>query len=319
MYWLEVSVTADGEAAEAIAEVLWPYTKGDGVVMEQKADPSKPDPQALEPEVTVKMYLPEEQDLPEVRAKIEESLYHLGRLYPIPEPQFRRLQDEDWATAWRKHYRPFRVGRNIWIHPSWLKPDELKPSDTVISVDPGMAFGTGLHPSTQMCLQKIEDLILPGKRVLDIGTGSGILSIAAAKLGAERVVALDTDRLAVLAAAENVQRNGVEAQVWLFQGELNAIHVSAWDLVVVNILAPVIIQLLSKVHLADFGGHDGQLVLSGIIEEQEPDVLTALAATSMVVTDRKTIRDWVCLTARNQKAPPISVQGDASETGPLSN
>jgi ribosomal protein L11 methyltransferase len=306
MYWLEVSVTVDGEAAEAIAEVLRPFTVGDGVVMEQKGDASALDPLALEPEVAVKIYLPEEQDLPEVRAKIEESLYHLGRLYPIPEPQFRRLEDEDWATAWRKHYHPFRVGRRIWIHPSWLEPTESEPGDTVISVDPGMAFGTGLHPSTQMCLQMLEDLVLPGTRVLDVGTGSGILSTAAAKLGAERVLAHDTDRLAVLAAAENVQRNGVDGRVMLFQGELRAIHRSDWDLVVVNILAPVIIQLLSTERLADYCGQNGRLVLSGIIEEQESEVLSALAAASFIVNDRKAIRDWVCLTAGKEKsAAPI--------------
>jgi ribosomal protein L11 methyltransferase len=250
----------------------------------------------------VKIYLPEEQDLPEVRAKIEESLYHLGRLYPIPGPQFRRLQDEDWATAWRKHYRPFRVGRNMWIHPSWLEPTGSEAVDTVISVDPGMAFGTGLHPSTQMCLQQLEDLVLPGMRVLDVGTGSGILSTAAAKLGAERILALDTDRQAVLAAAENVQINGVDEQVWLFQGELNAIHRSTWDLVVVNILAPVIIRLLSSNRLAAYSADNGRLVLSGIIEEQEPEVLSALAAASLVVTDRKSIRDWICLTARKENS-----------------
>ena len=302
MYWLEVSVTVDGEAAEAIAEVLRPFTRGDGVVMEQKGDASTSDPQALEPEIAVKIYLPEEQDLPEVRAKIEESLFHLGRLYPIPGPQFRRLQDEDWATAWRKHYHPFRVGRNVWIHPSWLEPTGSEAGDTVISVDPGMAFGTGLHPSTQMCLQQLEDLVLPGMRVLDVGTGSGILSAAAAKLGAERILALDTDRQAVLAAAENVQRNGVGEQVWLFQGELNAIHRSAWDLVVVNILAPVIIRLLSNERLAVYSGDNGRLVLSGIIEDQEPEVLSALAAASFVVTDRKSVRDWICLTARKEKS-----------------
>lgn len=309
MYWLEVSVTADGEAAEAIAEVLRPFSKGGGVVMEQKGDASALDPQALEPEVAVKIYLPKDQDLPEVRAKIEESLYHLGRLYPIPEPRFRRLQDEDWAMAWRKHYHPFRVGRSIWIHPSWLEPTESRAGDTVISVDPGMAFGTGLHPSTQMCLQQLEDLVLPGMRVLDVGTGSGILSTAAAKLGAKRVLALDTDRLAVLAAAENVQRNGVNGRVWLFQGELYAIHTSAWDLVVVNILAPVIIQLLSKQRLAAYSGNKGRLVLSGIIEEQEPEVLSALSTASMVVTDRKVIRDWVCLVAGKEKSATHHVTG----------
>lgn len=305
MYWLEVSVTADGEAAEAIAETLRPYAYANGVVLEQKGDASDADPNALEPEVTVKIFLPEEQDLPQVRAKIEEALYYLGLLYPIPSPQFRRLHDEDWATAWRKHYKPFRVGRKMWIHPSWLEATDSVPGDVVIAVDPGMAFGTGLHPSTQMCLQQIESLVRPGMSVLDVGTGSGILSIAAAKLGAARALAFDTDYQAVRATAENVERNGVEDRLWLYQGELSVLGRSAWDLVVVNILAPVITKLLLNDHLSNYVSSDGLLVLSGIIEEQESDVIQALEAKAMKLVNRATIRDWVCLTAE-KKAPPIA-------------
>jgi ribosomal protein L11 methyltransferase len=303
MYWLEVSVTVDGEAAEAIAETLRPYAYAEGVVLEQKGDASKADPDALEPEVTVKIFLPEDQDLPQVRTKIEEALYYLGLLYPIPSPKYRRLEDEDWATAWRKHYQPFRVGRKIWIHPSWLEAAGSEPGDVVIAVDPGMAFGTGLHPSTQMCLQQLETLVQPGMRVLDVGAGSGILSTAAAKLGAGRVLAFDTDYQAVLATAENVERNDVEDRLWLYQGELTVLRPSAWDLVVVNILAPVITRLLLNDHLTGYLSGGGRLVLSGIIEEQENDVLLALAANSMTVSNRAVVRDWVCLTAE-KKAPP---------------
>jgi ribosomal protein L11 methyltransferase len=303
MYWLEVSVTVDGEAAEAIAETLRPYAYADGVVLEQKGDASKADPDALEPEVTVKIFLPEDQDLPQVRTKIEEALYYLGLLYPIPSPKYRRLEDEDWATAWRKHYQPFRVGRKIWIHPSWLEAAGSEPGDVVIAVDPGMAFGTGLHPSTQMCLQQLETLVQPGMRVLDVGAGSGILSTAAAKLGAGRVLAFDTDYQAVLATAENVERNDVEDRLWLYQGELTVLRPSAWDLVVVNILAPVITRLLLNDHLTGYLSGGGRLVLSGIIEEQENDVLLALAANSMTVSNRAVVRVWVCLTAE-KKAPP---------------
>ena len=303
MYWLEVSVTVDGEAAEAIAETLRPYAYADGVVLEQKGDASKADPDALEPEVTVKIFLPEDQDLPHVRTKIEEALYYLGLLYPVPSPEFRRLEDEDWATAWRKHYQPFRVGHKLWIHPSWLEATGSEPGDVVIAVDPGMAFGTGLHPSTQMCLQQLEALVQPGMRVLDAGTGSGILSTAAAKLGAKRVLAFDTDYQAVLATAENVERNGVEDRLWLYQGELNVLRPSAWDLVVVNILAPVITRLLLNDRLTDYLSGDGRLILSGIIEEQESDVLSALEANSMTVTNRAVVRDWVCLTAEKKASP----------------
>ena len=119
MYWLEVAVECDGEAAEAVAELLRPLAYGDGVVLEQRSDATALEEDALEPEITVKIYLPEEQDAPVVRQRIREALYYLGRLYPIPEPTFRELEDKDWANAWKKHYHPFRVGSRIWIQPSW--------------------------------------------------------------------------------------------------------------------------------------------------------------------------------------------------------
>jgi ribosomal protein L11 methyltransferase len=298
MYWLEVSVVVDGEGAEVVAETLRPYAYGSGVVLEQRGDASSSDPGALEPEVTVKVFLPGEQDSPDVRRRIEETLYHLGRLYPIPAPTFRRLEDEDWANAWRQHYHPFRVGKRLWIRPSWLELDDSEEGDVIIAVDPGMAFGTGLHPSTQMCLRQLEALVQPGTRVMDVGTGSGILSSAAAKLGAVQVLAFDTDYVAVVAAAENAERNGVADKLRLFQGELAAIRPSLWDLVVVNILAPIIVDLLAKSDLADYLGQGGHLVLSGIIEEQEDTVLAALKGSSLAVKDRLSIRDWVCLVAQ---------------------
>ncbi|MFN2222461.1 MAG: 50S ribosomal protein L11 methyltransferase [Candidatus Promineifilaceae bacterium] len=298
MYWLEVSVVVDGEGAEVVAETLRPYAHGNGVVLEQRGDASSADPDALEPEVTVKVFLPGEQDVPEVRRRIEESLYHLGRLYPIPSPTFRRLEDEDWANAWRKHYHPFRVGKRLWIRPSWLEEDDSAEDDIVIAVDPGMAFGTGLHPSTQMCLRQLEALVQPGMRIMDVGTGSGILSAAAAKLGADQVLAFDTDYLAVLAAVENARRNSVSPVLRLFQGELAAIRPSCWNVVVVNILAPVIVDLLSQSALVSYLGEDSYLVLSGIIEEQENTVVAALTASSLEVKDRMTVRDWVCLMAQ---------------------
>ena len=206
MYWLEVSVITDGEGAEAISEALKPFAYQESVVLEQLGDMDDLDPNALEPAVTVKIYAAEEQDTPEYRQRIEEVVYQYGRLYPIPPPTFRKLEDQDWANAWKEHYHPFRIGNKIWIQPSWLDPKEvsaeseedgIRPDDLVLTLDPGMAFGTGLHPTTQMCMQAIESVVKPGMTVLDVGTGSGILAIAAAKLGASRLVAFDTDILAV--------------------------------------------------------------------------------------------------------------------------
>jgi ribosomal protein L11 methyltransferase len=250
MYWLEVSVVTDGEGAEAVAEVLRPFAYQNGVVLEQLGNAHSSDPDALEPEVTVKIYLPEDQDTPAERRRIEEVVYHLGRLYPIPEPVFRQLKDEDWANAWKENYHPFRVGQRVWIRPSWLDDqDEAQNEDIVLTLDPGMAFGTGLHPTTQICLQALEQFVRPGISVLDVGTGSGILAILAAKLGAAQVVAVDTDQLAVKTAIANASQNQVTAQITVQPGTLTTIQQQNWDVVVVNILAPVIISMISSAGL----------------------------------------------------------------------
>lgn len=297
MYWLEVSVRTDGEAAEAVAEALQPFAHSNGVVLEQLGDPNDLDPLALEPEVTVKIYLPEDRDTPAVRRRIEEIIYHLSRLYPIPAPTFRELADEDWANAWKAHYHPFRVGQRLWIQPSWLALDAERAEDVILTLDPGMAFGTGLHPTTQMCLQAIEQLTRPGITMLDVGTGTGILAIAAAKLGAGAVLGVDNDRLAVAAATENAAKNDVARQITVREGTLADVPPAPYDLVVVNILAPVIVGLLREGGLLGYVAPAGQLVLSGIIDEQAPGVNAALTAAGGVVRETLTVRDWVAIIA----------------------
>lgn len=297
MYWLEVSVRTDGEAAEAVAEALQPFAHSNGVVLEQLGDPHDLDPLALEPEVTVKIYLPEDRDTPAVRRRIEEIIYHLSRLYPIPAPSFRELADEDWANAWKAHYHPFRVGQRLWIQPSWLALEAERAEDVILTLDPGMAFGTGLHPTTQMCLQAIERLTRPGITMLDVGTGTGILAIAAAKLGASAVLGVDNDRLAVAAATENAAKNDVASQITIREGTLAEVPLAPYDLVVVNILAPVIVGLLREGGLLGYVAPAGQLVLSGIIDEQAPDVIAALTAAGGAVRETLTVRDWVAIIA----------------------
>lgn len=242
--FLEVSVVTDGEGAEAVAEVLRPFAYQDGVVLEQLGDMADLNPEALEPAVTVKIYLPEDEDTPELRRRIEEILYHMSRLYPLPPPMFRLLAETDWANAWKAYYHPFRVGDRIWIQPSWVElggaapdGDMLQPDDVVLVLDPGMAFGTGLHPTTQKCLRALELVVRPGGKVLDVGTGSGILAIAALKLGAGRVVGVDTDKIAVETAVNNATQNNVAGQFEVWQGALDSVSERNWDVVVVNILA----------------------------------------------------------------------------------
>ena len=302
MYWLEVSVTTDGEAAEAIAEVLQPLAYSNSVVLEQKADANSLEEDALEPYVTVKIFRPGNEDTPAFRRRVEEILYFLGRLYPIPAPIFRELQEEDWANAWKDHYRPFRVGKRLWIQPSWVEDgyvteegDRVRPSDIVLTLDPGMAFGTGLHPTTQLCLQAAELVIRPGQRVLDVGTGSGILAIAAARLGANQVLAVDTDPIAVQAAQANAAINLVEDQITVLTGSLGAVPAGKWDVIFVNILAPVIIKLLAQEGLMNYLADSGRVIFSGIIDQQLPDVETALTQTGGHIQRKLFIRDWVTL------------------------
>ena len=300
----EISVFTDGEAAEAVAEVLRPFAYQDSVVLEQLGDIDSLDPMAVDPAVTVKIYVPQEEDTPHLRRRIEEILYHINRLYPVPEPRFLILEEKDWAHAWKENYHPFRVGRRIWIRPSWYEIDESPDGDKaamddiILVMDPGMAFGTGLHPTTQTCLIALEDTVQAGSAVLDVGTGTGILAIAAAKLGASDITAVDTDVQAVKATNENAQINNVSETLSVWQGELSSVHQKEWDIVVVNILAPVIINLLETGGLLSYVKAGGRLIMSGIIDEQQPDVETTVTAAGGIVVNRLHRRDWVTLIAR---------------------
>lgn len=306
MYWLEVSVITDGEGAEAVAEKLRPFAYNEGVVLEQLGDMTSPALDALETAVTVKIYIPEDQDSPQLRRRIEEVIHFLGLLYPIPPPTYRQLEEEDWANAWKAHYQPFRVGIRIWIQPSWVEVDadpalsQLQPDDVILVLDPGMAFGTGLHPTTQMCLRALETLVTGGETVLDVGTGSGILGVAAAKLGAAAIFGFDVDDLAVKTAVDNAQKNDV-TNFKIEKTTLPAITGRTWDLVLVNILAPVIINFFKQDRLMDFVKVEGRLVLSGIIDEQAAAVETAVTAARGTVVQKMVVGDWVTLIVRHKR------------------
>ena len=308
MSWLEVSVVADGEAAEAVAEALRPFAYQNSVVLEQLGDANDLDPYALEPAVTVKIYLPKKEDRPRLRQRLEEILYNLNRLYPVPPPQFRELQETDWANAWKAHYHPFQIGERIWIQPSWVEALDAEAKQVVLTLDPGMAFGTGLHPTTQKCLRALEQLVNPGVRLLDVGTGSGILAIAAAKLGASRVLGIDIDEVAVETAVANATKNDVGDRITFRQGTLESVSEKGWDVVVVNILAPVIIDLLQNGGLMDYVAENGRLLLSGIIDQQEEAVETAVRRAGGQVIDTLTMRDWVTLivTHKTKTRHPIT-------------
>jgi ribosomal protein L11 methyltransferase len=296
--WLEVSVEVDGEAAEAVSEVLNRYGRG-GVVIEHLLA-SGPGAHDRVDELRVKAYLP--ADDPALRRTVQEALWHLAQLYPIPEPTFTLLAEADWAEAWKAHYSVLHLGRRTVVVPRW---QEYTPqqNEIVVTLDPGMAFGTGTHPTTRLCLVALEEAILPGMQVLDLGTGTGVLAIAAAKQGAAGVLALDIDHLAVAAARENVTANGVDHVVHVEAGSLDVARVWAgenersYDLVLVNILARVIRGLLQE-GLADVLRPGGILIGSGIIDTQEQEVRAALETARISVLARHIERDWVTLVGR---------------------
>lgn len=289
MEWLEISVEVEAEAAEAVAEVMSRYAHRRGVAIEAGPDGWHAGP------VVVRAYLPDDGDLWEKKQKVREALWHLGQITPIPEPTFRTVEEEDWTEAWKKRLKVLPIGEHIVIQPSWLDYD-AKAEDVIIELDPGMAFGTGLHPTTQMCLRALEVFVRPGMEVLDVGTGSGILAIAAAKLGAASVVAVDNDPQAVKVAQGNVIQNQVRESVLVRQGSL--VDVSGrYDLVVVNILARVIVELVEQ-GLAEQIRLDGILITAGITEDRASEVTAAFERGGLELFDRWQQEDWVSLLAR---------------------
>ena len=285
--WIEASVQVNGETVDAVSELINRYVPG-GAVIEQ--DPDAPD------SLTIKVFL--SPDAHQTRHKIAEGLWHLGQIHPIAEPHFRLVPHQEWAEAWKKHFQILHIGQHVVIKPSWLTYSSAR-GDIVVELDPGMAFGTGLHPSTQLCVYALEDLVRPDMRVLDLGTGSGILAIIAALMGAGQVIALDVDELAVKAATANAAANGVAGRVQVELGSIERLpcHATPFELMLVNIEARVILELVSQELLSHLGP-GGWFVGAGILENQADDVLAALGEKGLCDIEARRQGDWVAVVGR---------------------
>jgi ribosomal protein L11 methyltransferase len=314
--WLEVSLTVDGELAEAVADVLARFAPN-GVTTQQAVDfVNDEDEGTPVGPITVRAYLPADEKLEETRQKLEQSLFYLGMIQPLPAPVFTPVADQNWMEAWKERYKPIPIGKRLIIVPAWLEsPDATR---IPIKIDPGMAFGTGTHPTTQLCLDLIErwfdreqpttdygtPLIHPSPAaVIDVGCGSGILSIGALKLGAVFTLGVDIDEASVRASRENADANDIAPEQFVIGlGSVTEIREGKFPirqapLVLANILAPVIIRLFGM-GLADLVEPGGVLVLSGILAEQAAAVQSAAEQRGLRFVEKQQLGDWVAITCR---------------------
>lgn len=310
MKWSELSIHTKNEAVEAISNILH-EAGASGVVIEDSAEFAKPredqygEIYALNEDdfpkdgVIVKAYLSESSFLNETVEEIKAAITNLMNFnIDIGENvvSIVEVNEEDWATAWKQYYHPVKISERFTIVPTWEDYTPVSTDELIIELDPGMAFGTGTHPTTVMCLQGLEKVIKEGDTVVDIGTGSGVLSIGAALLGAKSVHALDLDEVAVRSAQENVALNKVEDKVAVFHGNLLDTVKEPADVVVANILAEIIMSFTDDAYTIVKPG--GLYVTSGIIGAKRDDVKAALEASGFVIEEVLLMEDWVAIIAR---------------------
>lgn len=247
----------------------------------------------LDEGVRVRAWLPDDDELADRKRRLEEGLWHLGQIQPFPEPVYKLIEEEPWEITWNEHYQPLEIGEQLQIVPSWMEPeDDVR---IPIILEPGMAFGTGAHTTTRQCLEALELLVEDGISVADLGCGSGILAIAAARLGAGEVVALDIDAQAVALAQENVLRNGVGDRVQVLEGSLAELRSVAeghdFELIVANIRASVLEDFIQDGIARELTA-GGRIVMSGILDEQLDSILEKAMSGSLQIEQVMQAGDW---------------------------
>lgn len=307
MKWIEVQIKTTTEAEEIVANIM--YDLGvTGLAIEDPKDilafqQSEKDWDFIDPslikqdyeEVIIKAYFPESEDLIDkielIRDSIEKNIYD-NFDKPLGQVTISEVYEKDWAESWKKYYKPTKIGNRIIIKPTW-EQYQKEEGELVIELDPGMAFGTGTHETTIMCIEILEKYVKEGHIVYDIGTGSGILSIVAAKLGAKQVIGVDLDELSINVSKENVKLNGVDNIVDIRIGNLLDVVEEKADIIVSNIIAEVIIELIES--LDDYLEESGIFIASGIITEKVDMVTQALERNDYRVIEEKIMGDWVAV------------------------
>jgi ribosomal protein L11 methyltransferase len=310
--WSEIAVHTTHEATESVANILH-EAGASGVIIEDSEEPDRiredqfGEIYELDKKdypadgVIVKAYLPVNSFLIETMSEIEQSIAELpdfGLDVGRNEIKTSEVDDEDWATAWKKYYHPVKVSGRFTIVPTWEEYNPVASDELIIELDPGMAFGTGTHPTTVLCIQALEKYIKQDDIVIDVGTGSGVLSIAAAMLGAKKVEALDLDYVAVTAAIENVELNKVETIVEVTHGNLLEKVDTKPNVIVANILADVIMSFSADA--ASILPDEGLFIVSGIIGEKRDEVKNDLISKGFEIIESVLMEDWVAIIAKKK-------------------
>jgi ribosomal protein L11 methyltransferase len=293
-------VEAPPEFVEPLTHIFYRYGQG-GVSVESPAQ-FNPDEGELPPiptKVLIRSFIPIDEHSDERKANIEVAIRLVNHLYPIGDLQEREVSDEDWESNWKRFFHPIRIGKGMLICPTWREycPD----GKLVVYLDPGMAFGTGHHPTTRMCMELLEKVVQVGDKVLDLGCGSGILSITAAKLGAKTCVGLEIDSNAVKVAMENSVVNDTTESISIYTGTLPHVDVPSkhFDITVANISSKVIIDLAEPLTKSVKKG--GRLVLSGILQDALPSLFESLEVFNVKVNQVVTDGDWAALIATQEQ------------------
>jgi len=296
--WLALTVEADVEAIEAVSEVFGRLGRGAAVrptrLLRDATDELSAREDTTAPyELTV--HIPDDDGAAAAVEETERALWHLQAfgLRPVGGLQVTAVEDSDWTEAWKAGYTPQRIGRVV-VRPSWLD-EPIQPGELLLSLDPGMAFGTGLHPTTRSCLRLLQQVRPMPPVLLDVGSGSGILSLAALLLGAERAVCLDTDPVAVEATRANADANGLGDRVDARAGSLPAEATERFPLVVANLVASVLVELAPR--LATHAEMGATVLASGIIDRRASEVVAAFNDVGLAVRERIEDDEWVSLRA----------------------